>query len=46
MAIRSMQLSILESIVQSIRLPEIRIETELLKKLVLALYAQKLLFFG
>jgi predicted HTH domain antitoxin len=41
-----MQLSILESIIQSIRLPENRIEVELLKELALALYAQDLLSFG
>ncbi|PSN15893.1 hypothetical protein C7293_05335 [filamentous cyanobacterium CCT1] len=41
-----MQLSIPESIVQSIRLPESRIEAELLKELALALYAQDLLSFG
>ena len=41
-----MQISILESIVQSIRLPENRIEAELLKELALALYAQELLSFG
>lgn len=41
-----MQLSIPESIVQSIRLPEGRIEQELLQELALALYAQDLLSFG
>ena len=41
-----MQLSIPESIIQSIRLPEGRIEAELLKELALALYAQDLLSFG
>lgn len=41
-----MQLSIPESIIQSIRLPESRIEAELLKELALALYAQELLSFG
>jgi predicted HTH domain antitoxin len=41
-----MQLSIPESIVQSIRLPESHIEAELLKELALALYAQELLSFG
>jgi len=41
-----MQLSIPESIIQSIRLPENRIEAELLKELALALYAQNLLSFG
>jgi predicted HTH domain antitoxin len=41
-----MQLSIPESIIQSIRLPESRVEAELLKELALALYAQELLSFG
>ncbi|MCU0569534.1 MAG: UPF0175 family protein [Oculatellaceae cyanobacterium Prado106] len=41
-----MQISIPESIVQSIRLLENRIEAELLKELALALYAQELLSFG
>jgi predicted HTH domain antitoxin len=41
-----MQLSIPESIIQSIRLPENRIEAELLRELALALYAQDLLSFG
>ena len=41
-----MQLSIPETIIQSIRLPENRIEAELLKELALALYAQELLSFG
>jgi predicted HTH domain antitoxin len=41
-----MQLSIPESIIQSILLPEGRIEAELLKELALALYAQELLSFG
>ncbi len=41
-----MQLSIPESIIQSIRLPEGRIEAELLKELALVLYAQDLLSFG
>lgn len=41
-----MQLSIPESIIQSIRLPENRIEAELIKELALALYAQDLLSFG
>jgi len=41
-----MQLSIPESIIQSIRLPENRIEAELFKELALALYAQELLSFG
>jgi predicted HTH domain antitoxin len=41
-----MQLSIPESIIQSIRLPEGRIEVELLKELAFALYAQELLSCG
>jgi predicted HTH domain antitoxin len=41
-----MQLSIPDSIVQSIRLPEKRIESELLKELALNLYQQELLSFG
>jgi len=41
-----MQLSIPESVIQSIRLPENRIEAELLKELAIALYAQVLLSFG
>lgn len=41
-----MQLSIPESIIQSIRLPENRIEVELLKELAIALYTQELLAFG
>lgn len=41
-----MELSIPESIIQSIRLPENRIEAELFKELALALYAQELLSFG
>jgi predicted HTH domain antitoxin len=41
-----MELSIPESIIQSIRLPESRIEAELFKELALALYAQELLSFG
>jgi hypothetical protein len=36
-----MQLSIPESIIQSIRLPEGRIEAELLKELALALYHER-----
>jgi predicted HTH domain antitoxin len=40
------QLSIPESIIQSIRLPENRIEAELLKELAIALYSQELLSFG
>jgi predicted HTH domain antitoxin len=41
-----MQLSIPESIIRSIRLPEHRVEAELLKELAIALYAQDLLSFG
>ncbi|MBE9175514.1 UPF0175 family protein [Synechocystis salina LEGE 06155] len=41
-----MQISIPESILQSIRLPEQRIEKELLKELALSLYQQELLSFG
>ncbi|OUC12718.1 MAG: hypothetical protein B0A82_21040 [Alkalinema sp. CACIAM 70d] len=41
-----MQLSIPETIIQSIRLPENRIEAELLKELAIALYTQELLSFG
>lgn len=41
-----MQISIPDSILQSIRLPEQRIERELLKELALGLYQQELLFFG
>lgn len=41
-----MQISIPESIIQSIRLPEKRLESELLKELALSLYQQELLSFG
>ena len=41
-----MQISIPDSILQSIRLPEKRIEGELLKELALSLYQQELLSFG
>mgnify|MGYP001806779303 CR=1 FL=1 len=41
-----MQISIPDSILQSIRLPEQRIERELLKELALSLYQQELLSFG
>jgi predicted HTH domain antitoxin len=41
-----MQISIPESIIQSIRLPEKCIESELLKELALSLYQQELLSFG
>lgn len=42
----SLQLSIPDSILQAIRLPEQRIEQELLYELAVALYAQDLLSFG
>ena len=42
----NMQLSIPDSILQAIRLPEQRIEQELLHELAVALYAQDLLSFG
>jgi predicted HTH domain antitoxin len=41
-----MQLNIPDSIVKSIRLPENRIESELLKELAVALYAQEMLSFA
>lgn len=41
-----MQLSIPESVIQAIQLPENRIESELLKELAIALYSQELLSFG
>jgi predicted HTH domain antitoxin len=41
-----LQLSIPDSIVQAIRLPEPRIERELRRELAIALYAQNLLAFG
>ena len=41
-----MQISIPDSILQSIRLPEKRLESELLKELALSLYQQELLSFG
>ena len=41
-----MQLSIPDSVIESIRLPENRIEPELLKELAVALYSQQLLSFG
>lgn len=44
--IMSLQLSIPDSILQAIRLPEQRIEQELLHELAVALYAQELLSFG
>ncbi|MGD1861498.1 MAG: UPF0175 family protein [Leptolyngbyaceae cyanobacterium] len=42
----SLQLSIPDSILQAIRLPEQRIEQELLHELAVSLYAQNLLSFG
>nr|WP_290226244.1 UPF0175 family protein [Trichocoleus desertorum] len=41
-----LQLSISDSILQAIRLPEQRIEQELLQELAIALYAQNVLSFG
>ena len=41
-----MQISIPDSVLQSIRLPEKRLEGELLKELALSLYQQELLSFG
>jgi predicted HTH domain antitoxin len=41
-----MEISIPDSIIQSIRLPEKRLQSELLKELALALYSQDLLSFG
>lgn len=41
-----LQISISDSIVQAIRLPEQRIEQELLQELAIALYTQDLLSFG
>ncbi len=41
-----MQLSIPDSIIESIRLPENRVERELLKELAVSLYQQELLSFG
>lgn len=41
-----MQLLIPDTIVQSIRLPEKQLESELLKELALSLYQQELLSFG
>ena len=41
-----MQLSIPDSIIDSIRLPEKRIKKELLKELAISLYQQELLSFG
>jgi predicted HTH domain antitoxin len=42
----SVQLRIPESIVRAIRLPEKRLEGELLRELAVALYAQEVLSFG
>jgi len=42
----SLQLSIPDSVLQAIRLPEQRVEQELLHELAIALYAQDLLSFG
>jgi len=42
----SLQLSIPDSVLEAIRLPEQRVERELLIELALALYAQDLLSFG
>ena len=42
----TMQLSIPDSVAEAIRLPEKRIEAEMLKELAIALYAQELLNFG
>jgi predicted HTH domain antitoxin len=41
-----MQISIPDSVLQSIRLPEKRLESELLKELAISLYQQELLSFG
>ncbi len=41
-----MKISIPDSVLQSIRLPEKRLESELLKELALSLYQQDLLSFG
>lgn len=42
----SLQLSIPDSVLSAIRLPESRIEQELLQELAIALYTQELLSFG
>ncbi|ACK71262.1 protein of unknown function UPF0175 [Gloeothece citriformis PCC 7424] len=42
----SLQLSIPDSIIEALRLPEKRIEQELLHELAVALYSQELLSFG
>lgn len=41
-----LQLNIPDSIVRAIRLPEKRMERELLKELAIALYSQEMLSFG
>jgi predicted HTH domain antitoxin len=41
-----MNISIPDSIIQSIKLPEQRLESEILKELAIALYSQELLSFG
>jgi predicted HTH domain antitoxin len=41
-----LQISISDSIVQALRLPEQRIEQELRRELAIALYAQEILSFG
>jgi predicted HTH domain antitoxin len=41
-----LQISISDSILQAIRLPEQRIEQELLQELAIALYSQNILSFG
>lgn len=42
----SLQLSIPDSVLSAIKLPEARIEQELLQELAIALYTQELLSFG
>jgi predicted HTH domain antitoxin len=42
----SLQISIPDSILQAIRLPEQRVEQEILHELAIALYSQDLLSFG
>lgn len=42
----SLQLSIPDSVLEAIRLPEKRVEQELLSELAIALYSQELLSFG
>ena len=41
-----LQISISDSVLQAIRLPQQRIEQELLQELAIALYTQEFLFFG